>query len=53
MKVSDIGGFAAILYAGYLIGERQADTANPWTNKDYIEIGALLLIGFYLAVVLS
>jgi hypothetical protein len=51
MKPADIGGFAAILAAGYIVGR---DTErNDFTSTDLLFIAALLALGFYLAVVLS
>jgi hypothetical protein len=51
MKPSDIGGFAAILAGGYIIGR---DTErNDFTPTDLLFVAALLGLGFYLAVVLS
>lgn len=51
LKPADIGGFAAILGGGYLIGR---DTErNDFTSNDLLFIAILLAAGFYLAVVLS
>lgn len=51
MKLADIGGFAAILFAGYEIGKDKAFGSFPAT--DVVLIAAAIALGFYLAVVLS
>jgi hypothetical protein len=51
MKLTDIGGFAAILGAGYLIGRDQANVS--WDGADILLIVGLLAVGWYLAVTLS
>lgn len=53
MKIADLIGFAAILYAGYLYGTYNADTSSEFTDEDYMKIGGLLVVGFYFSVVLS
>ncbi len=51
LKGTDLGGFSAIIGAGYLIGR---DTErNDFTSGDLLFIAILLAAGFYLAVVLS
>ena len=51
MKGTDIGGFAAILVAGWLAGKDSA--AGEFSGTDLFLIIALLALGWYLAVKLS
>jgi hypothetical protein len=51
MKLTDIGGFIAILIAGYIVGRDTQKMDFPGT--DLFGIMALLGLGFYLAVWLS
>jgi hypothetical protein len=53
LKVADLIGFAALLYAGYLYGTYNADESAPFTNEEYAQIGGLVVVGFYFSVVLS
>lgn len=51
MKTTDIVGFAAILAGGYYAGQQGQ---NLWTsNASLLLVAALLVIGFYFAVILS
>ena len=51
MKINDIMGFAAIFGAGYFVGKDLS--VHDFSTGDIIFIVALLVIGFYFAVVLS
>lgn len=51
MKGTDIGGFAAILVAGYIIGKD--NQVGEFSSMDLFLIVALLALGWYLAVHLS
>lgn len=51
MKGTDIGGFSAILVAGFLAGKDSE--AGTFSNTDLFIIVGLLALGWYLAVKLS
>jgi len=51
MKLADVIGFAAIFGAGYFVGKDL--TLDQFSNWDIALIVGLLVMGFYLAVVLS
>lgn len=51
VKTFDIGGFAAIIGAGFLIGRDTERQSFP--TQDLFAIAALFVLGWYLAVTLS
>ena len=51
MKATDIGGAAAILIAGFILGKDY--DKGDYTPTDLFFIVALLAVGYYLAVYLS
>ena len=58
MKLADVGGLGAAIFAGYYMGVKSAslttfDFVNTATVTDWLIVGALLAVAFYLAVILS